>query len=133
MGWNQGYTIMEEAVIAAYDTGALTKEFLNALMQPYAGSDIDHGGCHDLRSKDGLSADEIVCKVMEPERFAEVAPIPEQKPDRVRQTEKDFVITDNKAHDGYTYESWQEALRDERDSRIYDLWIEITRREWRFW
>lgn len=120
MGWNQGYKIMEKTVIAIYDSGVLTEEKLTEIMQPYVGKDIDHGGCNDLRSKDGLSADEIVCKIMEPERFSAIKPVPEQMPE--------YYEWDSKI-----YDSWQDALQDERDSEIYDLWVEITRRMWKFW
>lgn len=67
MGWNQGYTIFESTVIGAYDLGKLDKDLLRVLMEPYRDSDIDPGGCRDLRSKDGLDVEEVVFKIMEVE------------------------------------------------------------------
>lgn len=59
MGWNQGYTIYEATIIGAYDQGKLDRAFLDTIMEPYRGTDIDHGGCADLRTKDGKSADQV--------------------------------------------------------------------------
>lgn len=39
MGWDQGYTELENAVITAYDTGDLTPEVLNKIAEPYKGTD----------------------------------------------------------------------------------------------
>lgn len=104
MGWNIAYTIMEQQVVSLYDAGILTKDVLNGLMQPFYGTDIDSGGSRNLKSKDGKSAEDIICYIMEPEKYREATegfvPDPEQ-PD------------------------WNEKL--------YDLCMEITRREWEFW
>jgi hypothetical protein len=59
MGWNQGYTIYEATIVAAYNAGKLDKELLAAIMEPYRGSDIDHGGETGLKTKDGKSADQV--------------------------------------------------------------------------
>lgn len=59
MGWNQGYTIYEATIVAAYNSGKLDKELLAAIMEPYRGTDIDHGGETGLRTKDGKSADQV--------------------------------------------------------------------------
>ncbi len=72
MGWNAGYTIMEQTIIALYDTGALTAELLDAVMTPYKHSDCDSGGSYNLVSKDGLGVEEIICKIMKPEEYAAV-------------------------------------------------------------
>lgn len=77
MGWNQGYAIMEESVIAVYDTGKLTKDILDAMMEPYKGTDCDTGGSRDLRSNTGLHVEEITCKIMEPEKYLEALTHPE--------------------------------------------------------
>lgn len=63
MGWNTGYTIFESTVIGAYNLGVLDKKLLAVLMEPYRGTDIDEGGCCDLKSKDGLGVEEVVLKV----------------------------------------------------------------------
>jgi len=104
MGWNEGYTIMEQQVITLYDAGLLNKDVLNALMEPFRDSDIDHGGERGLRSKDGKSADDIICFIIEPEKYREVT---------------ENFIPDPECPD------WNEKL--------YDLYNEITRREWGFW
>lgn len=106
MGWNQGYTIMESQVVKAYDMGVLTKELLNAIMEPFADSDIDHGGCCDLKAKDGKSADEIICFIMEPERYKEAIELWTPNP---------------------------EYPDDPYNEKLDNLWYEITRREWNFW
>lgn len=72
MGWNAGYTAMESSVITMYDTGALTKELLEAVMEPHKGSDCDSAGSRDLLTKDGLNVEQVICKVMEPEKYEEV-------------------------------------------------------------
>ena len=63
MGWNSGYTIVESTVVALYDLGKLDRDVLDAVMEPYRGTDIDSGGSQDLRAKDGKSFEEIVIKV----------------------------------------------------------------------
>lgn len=60
MGWNAGYTIFEQTVIGAYNLGKLDKDLLHVLLEPYRNSDIDHGGCHFLKSHDGKSVEQIV-------------------------------------------------------------------------
>jgi hypothetical protein len=104
MGWNAGYTIMEQQVISLYDMGLLNKEVLNALMQPFCNTDIDHGGSYDLKSKDGKSADNIICFIMEPEKY--------------REATEGFVPDPEDPE-------WNEKL--------YNLCSEITKREWKFW
>ena len=39
MGWDQGYTELEAAVVTAYDTGILTPEILNKIVEPYKGTE----------------------------------------------------------------------------------------------
>lgn len=104
MGWNKGYEIMEAQVISLYDMGLLNKEILNALMQPFCNSDIDHGGSNDLRTKDGKSADDVICFIIEPERYQKAI--------------DEFVP--NPEEPGYN-----EALS--------DLYYEITRRDFNFY
>lgn len=104
MGWNEGYTIIEEQVISLYDLGILNKEILNALIKPFCNRDVDSGGSRDLKAKDGKSFENIVCFIMNLEKYNEAI--------------KDF-IPDPKEPD------WNEAL--------YDLYSEVTRKEWGFW
>lgn len=103
MGWDKGYEIMETQVINLYNAGVLTKNTLNALMEPFKNTDIDHGGCHDLKANDGKTADEIIIFTMEPEKYQKAV--------------EGFVLTEN---EGY-------------NEKLEDLWYEITRREWGFW
>lgn len=67
MGWSSGYTIYEKTIISTYDSGALTPDLCRKLIEPYQETDIDHGGCCDLKSKDGLTADQIVVMLLAPE------------------------------------------------------------------
>ncbi|MDK9702429.1 MAG: hypothetical protein OEL20_04765 [Sulfuritalea sp.] len=69
MGWNEGYTVMERTVVSLYDAGNLTVESLNAILEPYRGTDIDHGGCMELRTKDGKSADDVILSLLVPAEF----------------------------------------------------------------
>jgi hypothetical protein len=62
MGWNEGYQLLEETVIRVYDLGKLDEPMVEALLEPYRGSDIDSGGSRDLRTKDGKSMKEVVCE-----------------------------------------------------------------------
>lgn len=71
MGWNSGYTVMEQTVIVLYDRGLLNKEVLDAVMQPYFGTDIDSGGSQNLKTKDGLLVEDLICKIMEPDKYRE--------------------------------------------------------------
>ncbi len=106
MGWNEGYTIMESQVVAVYDCGLLNKNLLNALMEPFKNSDIDSGGSRDLKANDGKGVEEIICFIMEPEKYQEAL------------------------------DSWIPNPDDPADpynEKLFDLWYEITRREWKFW
>jgi hypothetical protein len=69
MGWNEGYTVMEQQVISSYDAGTLSKESLLALLEPYRGTDIDSGGSRDLRTKDGKSAEDVILFLLAPADF----------------------------------------------------------------
>jgi hypothetical protein len=104
MGWNDGYKIMERQVVELYDLNFLNKEILNAIMQPFCNTDIDHGGSQNLKSKDEKSADDIVCFIMEPEKYLEA-------------TENFIPDPEDPSY----------------NEKLYDLWNEITRREWNFW
>lgn len=101
MGWNSGYTVMEEQIVTLYDEKLLTKDILMAIMSPFKETDVDSGGSQDLRSKDGKSAENIICFIVEPEKYnkaiEEFVPDPEDP-------------------------EWNESL--------YDLFTEIAHREW---
>lgn len=72
MGNNAAFTHFEQTVILLYDKGALDPELLTNLGEAHRGTDIDHGGKIDLRSHDGFDVDELIVKVMMPERFEEL-------------------------------------------------------------
>jgi hypothetical protein len=60
MGCNSSYTAFEATVIGAYNLGKLDKALLTVLMEPHRGSDIDSGGCRNLKSTDGKGVVQIV-------------------------------------------------------------------------
>lgn len=105
MGWNEGYRTMERTVVSAYDTGSLTPELLDSLMEPYKGTDCDRGGSENLRSRDGLGVEEIICKIMEPEKYED-------------------VIKHLQYDEGETWES---------SGKTYDLFWEIWNGKWGIW
>lgn len=76
MGWSSGYTVMEKTVVTMYNVGLLTQDTLDALMEPYKGTDCDSGGSAGLKANDGLGVEEIICKVMEPEKYRDVTEHP---------------------------------------------------------
>jgi hypothetical protein len=104
MGWNEGYRIMEQQVIALYDAEVLNKDVLNALMEPFRNSDIDHGGSQGLRTNDGKNADDIICFIMEPEKYKEAV--------------ENYV---------------PDPENPEYNEKLYNLYYKITREEWGFW
>lgn len=107
MGWNTGYKIMEHTVIAVYDTGTLTAQLLDTIMEPYKNTDCDSGGSENLKAKDGLGVEEIICKVMEPEKYMD-------------------VIQNPKYYEGES-ETW------ESNGRAYDLFKSIWNGKWGIW
>lgn len=115
MGWNRGYEILESTVVTLYnhkvqDIRVLNKELLNKIMQPFVGTDVDHGGEQGLLADDGLTADEIVIKIMQPEEFAELPP---------KETCKRGDCGD--------------CGGDGRSCKVSELWDKITRENWQFW
>lgn len=63
MGNNAAFTSFEASVLAVYNKGALDKELLDALADPYGGMDIDRGGMTGDLAKDGLDIDGIILKM----------------------------------------------------------------------
>ena len=90
MGWNQGYTIYEATIVGAYDAGRLDKALLTAIMEPYRGTDIDHGGEEGLRTKDGKSADQVAV-----EAFGLAWLPPEEDPDGDKNYEAFRKVSDH--------------------------------------
>lgn len=70
MGWNYGWTIMQEQVIGLYDLlgESFTKKVCKAIMKPFYETDFDEGGKdYNLFSKDGKSEEQIVVEAMQPD------------------------------------------------------------------
>ncbi len=112
MGWNTGYTIYEKTVIEVYNSGALTPELLRTLIEPYQDTDIDHGGSKGLKAHDGLDADEIVVKLLNPEAWEEYLKMPRPP------------------EDPYTWTPEQETMSSELYWFMYDkggAWREIMK------
>jgi len=61
------YTIYEQTLIAVYDAEVLDPELTQQLLSIYA--TLDHSGCLGVRARDGLTADEIVVKMLAPEFY----------------------------------------------------------------
>ena len=75
MGNNAAFTAFEASVIALYDAGGLTPDLLDALGGPYRGTDIDHGGSHELLTQDGLFISEVIVKTLCPADYGILAPL----------------------------------------------------------
>ena len=72
MGWIQGGEIIQQQVIALYDAGILTPQILDIIMSPFEGTDADTAGFYsDVVAKDGKSVEEIICMVIEPNKYVE--------------------------------------------------------------
>lgn len=100
MGWNKGYEIMEKTVISVYNTGTLTPELLDSLMDPYKGTDCDSGCSHKLKADDGLGVEEIICKTMKPNEYEDVIKNP-----RYYENEPHEWNSNERAHDLF-YSIW---------------------------
>lgn len=109
MGWDQGYTELEAAVITAYDTGILTPEILNKIVEPYKGTDCDYGGSQSLKTKDGLSLEHVICKVLYPKEFNEIL--------------EEFKDTDEDDFHEYMY------ANDKANALYYKVW----HKDWGMW
>lgn len=72
MGWSAGYTALEACVVAVYNKDILDKALMEAIIEPFRDTDCDSAGSMDLKAKDGLGMEEIICKIMEPEKYQEV-------------------------------------------------------------
>lgn len=118
MGWNKGYEIMELKIIEVYNQGILTPGCLDKLMEPYKGTDCDSGGSCGLLSTDGLCAEHIICKVMEPDKTKEA---------------------ENKPYFWYDFEEKKESYMAHPDPlwnanrKAYKLFQSIWRDRWHIW
>lgn len=107
MGWNSGYKVMESTVVALYDAGVLTAEILDKTMDPYKGTDCDSGGSRDLKAADGLEVEEIICKIMKPDKYQDAVDNP--------------VYYENEPHE------W------DSNEKAYELFYSIWRDLWKIW
>lgn len=98
MGNNEAYTIMEATVVGLYNLlqpkGEFTEAVLNVLCEPFRDSDIDHGGMEGLLTFDGLEADDVIVKVIAPDKF-----------NRIKK------IKDSEEHGDEMSEAWREIVR----------------------
>jgi len=104
MGWNSGYTIMEEQVIALYNKEYLTKNILETIMEPFKETDCDSGGSTGLIANDGKNIEQVICFIMEPEGYIDVMENP-------------------KWAEGYEEKCW------ENNDKAYDLFYHIWNKE----
>lgn len=66
MGNNLEYTIFEDTVLALYDSNVLTLEVLDRIGNIFKGMSPDQGGADYEESEDGLTAEDIVIKLVNP-------------------------------------------------------------------
>lgn len=95
MGWNIGYRVMEEQVVELYNSGILTKELLDKVMEPYKETDCDSGGSVNLKTEDGKSVEEVICYIMKPEEYIEAVKNPVYPPDYPIPQKDKFMNSDN--------------------------------------
>lgn len=108
MGWNSGYSKLERQIIELYNINELTIESLNAIMDPYKGTDCDSGGSNNLHSKDGLNMAQIICKIMKPDEYED-------------------AIKNPIYSEGYT----EKCL--ENNEKFYNLYSSIWYDTWNMW
>lgn len=77
VGLNSGYTIMENTIVSVYNAEALARDLLEQLMDPFENTDCDSCGSRGLISKDGFDVEEIICRIMKPEKCQAVLKKPE--------------------------------------------------------
>ena len=117
MGWNEGGRVFEEQIIALYDAGLLTPGILDTIAAPFKETDCDTGGFRELESKDGLVAEMIICKVMDPEGYEDAI----RHPTYPRKYLKDL---DWKIADMTDVEKWH------NNNKAYDLFRKIWSERW---
>ncbi len=108
MGWNAGGTVVEAQIIGLYNKKLLTPEILDVIMEPFKETDCDTAGFYNLKADDGKDVYEIICMVMQPEKYKEVF--------------ENLVFTDDKCE--------QIFINSENG---YDLWFSIWRGMWDIW
>lgn len=68
MGWNVGWSMMQDQVISIYDLLGenFTPDVCKAILMPYTGTDYDSGGKdYNKRSKDGKTEEQIVVETLD--------------------------------------------------------------------
>ncbi len=71
MGNNQAYSDWEQLIIRLTDAGKMDLEVLDIISEVYRGLDVDHGGASYITTKDGLDADQVAIKLVDPEWVAD--------------------------------------------------------------
>ena len=118
MGWNDGYTIIENKIVSLYDNGALTKELLDKIITPYMGTDCDSDGSRNLVSKDGKCLEHIICELIFPKETKEVLENPRWD------CPYDKILS---VYEGYPDPYWK------ANEKAYDLFQTIWRDMWGMW
>ena len=118
MGWNSGFTIMENTVVTLYDNGVLTKDLLDKIMNPFKGTDCDSGGSRGLVSNDGKCVEHIICEIMKPEETKNVVENPKWD------CPYEEIPTN---YEGYSDPYWK------ANENAYDLFYAIWRDMWGMW
>jgi len=99
---------MEAQVIGLYDGEYLTKDVLNIIMKPFEDTDCDSGGSHELIAKDGKNVEQVICFIMEPEKYTD-------------------VIENPRYAEGYEEKCW------ENNDKASDLFSKIWSKVWRIY
>ncbi len=120
MGWNEGYSIYEEIVIGLYDKNVLTQDVLQIVLNPFRDTDMDHGGSADLKTHDGLNADEVVVKVAKPEFW--------DNWDKRRNDilQKSDCSTWEQWYEKFTYKTKEYKEESNLSDEFHDTWASIT-------
>ena len=69
MGWIDGGAVFEKQIIELYNADLLTKDILERIAEPFKETDCDTAGFHDIVANDGKNVYEIICLIMEPEKY----------------------------------------------------------------
>lgn len=69
MGWIDGGSVFEKQIIELYNAKLLNRKILDGIAEPFKETDCDTAGFHDLVAEDGKNAYEIICLIMEPQKY----------------------------------------------------------------
>ncbi len=77
---------MEHTIIVLYNEDILTRDLLSKLMEPFKSLHLENGETDEIAAKDGLMMKEIICKIMEPERYENAVNDPRNYYKKIRNT-----------------------------------------------